>query len=91
VDVTHAGQQVRESALGRPTVDGELVTFTLVYTSPAWSEPETSTSTLRFLPHATLEDLLSQAGLRVEAEYGDWDRQPFTDSSPEIITVARKA
>jgi hypothetical protein len=49
-----------------------------------------SRGALRFLDAATLSAFLSGAGLRIEAQFGDWTRQPLTDTSPEIITVARK-
>jgi hypothetical protein len=39
---------------------------------------------------ATLAGFLAEAGLTVEAQYGDWQRQPLTSTSPEIITIARK-
>jgi hypothetical protein len=32
---------------------------------------------------------LSDAGLAIDEQSGDWDRQPLTDMSPEIITIAR--
>ena len=31
----------------------------------------------------------SDAGLAIEDQFGDWARQPVTEASPEIITVAR--
>ena len=71
-------------------VDGELVTFTHTYTSPAWAAPRTSQSTLRFLPAASLACFLADAGLEVVEQYGDWDRSPIADTSPEIITLARR-
>lgn len=45
---------------------------------------------MRFLDTASLTALLSEAGLVVEQRYGDWDRTPFTDAGPEIITIARR-
>ena len=70
--------------------DGETVTFTHTFTSPAWAGPRVSTSTLRFLSCETLNATLDRTGFYVEAQYGDWDRSPVTDHSPEIITIARK-
>ena len=32
---------------------------------------------------------LSGADLTIEAQFGDWTRQPLSDTSPEIITIAR--
>ncbi|MFE7524587.1 hypothetical protein ACFU7Y_02550 [Kitasatospora sp. NPDC057542] len=33
---------------------------------------------------------LADAGFEVEAQYGDWNREPITASSREIITIARR-
>jgi hypothetical protein len=38
-----------------------------------------------------LSSFLSDASLAIEAQFGNWDRQPLTDTSPEIITIARPA
>jgi SAM-dependent methyltransferase len=70
-------------------VTGELVSFTTTVTSPGWTRPQHSRSTLRFLGADSLAGFLSEAGLTVEAQYGDFDGQPLTASSPEIITIAR--
>ncbi|MFF3936498.1 class I SAM-dependent methyltransferase [Streptomyces phaeofaciens] len=67
---------------------GDRVTFTETYDRPGWPRPRSSRATLRFLPPARLTDFLTEAGLRVAERYGDWDRGPLTETSPEIITVA---
>jgi SAM-dependent methyltransferase len=72
-------------------VAGELVSFTTAYSGPGWEQPRRSRSTLRFLDAAALGGFLSAAGLTVEEQFGDWDRQPLTGASPEIITIARAA
>jgi len=69
-------------------VDGQLVTFRTTYSSPAWDHDELNRSTLRFLPVQELQARLEATGFAVEAQYGDWDRSPLTETSPEIITVA---
>jgi SAM-dependent methyltransferase len=71
-------------------VDGSIVSFTVTYTSPRWDRPQVSRSTLRFLDKDSLSSFLSDAGLAVEEQLGDWDGQPLTKTSPEIITVARR-
>ena len=71
-------------------VAGDVVSFTVTYTSRGWDGPLVSRSTLRFLDVDSLSAFLSGAGLVVEEQFGDWDRQPLTDTSPEIITVARR-
>lgn len=45
---------------------------------------------MRFLDAASLSSFLSDAGLVIEEQFGDWDRTPVTNASPEIITIARR-
>ena len=71
-------------------VEGEVVSFTTTYTSPDWDRPQLNRSTLRFLDQKSLSVFLSDAALLVEVQYGDWDRKPLTETSPEIITIARR-
>jgi SAM-dependent methyltransferase len=49
-----------------------------------WSTP------LRYSYRFEVEHLLARAGLRVAALYGDYDRSPFRDDSPDMIFVAEK-
>ena len=70
------------------TFDGDLVSFIATFSSPSWDGPRLSRSTLRFLGADSLSLFLTDAGLSIEEQYGDWDRQPLTESSPEIITIA---
>jgi SAM-dependent methyltransferase len=86
-----AGQAWRMTHAADPVVEGELVSFVSAYSGPGWEQPQLSSSTLRFLGAGSLAGFLSEAGLTVEEQYGDWDRQPLTDASPEIITIARPA
>jgi hypothetical protein len=44
---------------------------------------------MRWFYRFELEHLLGRAGLEVEALYGNFDRSPFSDDSPEMIFVAR--
>ena len=44
--------------------------------------------TLRYFFRYEVEHLLERCGFRVTAEYGDFDRSPLADSSPEMIFVA---
>ncbi len=69
-------------------VTDDLVTFETTYRSPRWTNPQLSRSTLRFLDAGSLATFLDGAGLPVTDQWGDWDRSPLTDASPEIITVA---
>ncbi|SHH99790.1 Methyltransferase domain-containing protein [Streptomyces sp. 3214.6] len=79
---------------------GDRVTFTTTFDSPdspgSPGSPgslgrRVSRSTLRFLTAEALAGFLTEAGLRVVEQYGDWDRGPLTPTSPEIITVATPA
>lgn len=71
-------------------VAGELVSFTEYTDGGPWRH-QADPSTLRFLPRIELDRVLAAAGLEVETYYGDWDQGPLTDTSPEIITVARRS
>ena len=84
-----AGQVWRQSHQVDMPVAGDLVSFTVTYTSPGWKRPQVSRSTLRFLDADSLAEFLAAAGLIVVEQYGNWDRQPVTSASPEIITIAR--
>jgi SAM-dependent methyltransferase len=69
---------------------GDLVSFTTTFTAPDWDGPRVSRSTLRFLDTQSLASFLSDSGLIVEEQFGDWARHPLTNTSPEIITFARR-
>jgi SAM-dependent methyltransferase len=71
--------------------DGERLTFTHTFSRPGWSHSEVSRSTLRFFTARALGRLLAAAGLGIDAQFGSWERAPLSDSSPEIITIARRA
>ena len=70
---------------------GDRVTFTETFESEGWERPRVSTATLRFLDPQRLGAFLTEAGLTVVQQYGDWGRGPVTPASPEIITVVRRA
>ncbi len=83
------GSMVRMSHEVDTPVAGNLVSFTITFTSDRWERPQVSRSTLRFLDDERLSAFLSDAGLAIEEQFGDWGRQPLTETSPEIITIAR--
>ncbi|MFI7002095.1 methyltransferase domain-containing protein [Nocardia sp. NPDC050175] len=85
-----AGAVVRCVCEVAEPVEGELVSFTHTFTCDRWDQPEVSHSTLRFLGQDALGAFLSEAGLVVVEQFGDWDRSPLTAASPEIITVVRR-
>jgi SAM-dependent methyltransferase len=71
-------------------VEGNIVRFTSTYTAPNLDGPQQSHSTLRFLDLDALTAFLTEAGLAIDALYGDWDRSRLTATSPEIIVIARR-
>ena len=71
-------------------VDGDLVSYSTTFTSPSWDRPIVIQSSQRFYPAEAVSSFLSNAGLAIEEQFGDWERQPLTDTSPEIITIARR-
>jgi SAM-dependent methyltransferase len=88
--VVQMAHEVRAVSDGVLAGDG-TVAFATTYTSAAWDRPQVSYSTLRFLGPDALAGFLSAAGLSVEQQFGDWDRQPLSAASPEIISIARRA
>lgn len=85
-----AGETVRCVCEVAEPVVGDLVSFTHTFTCDSWDQPEVSHSTLRFLDQDALGEFLSEAGLVVVQQFGDWDRSPLTATSPEILTVVRR-
>jgi len=85
-----SGAVVRRQHRVETPVEGDVVRFTATFTSPAWDRPKESPGRLRFLDVDALSAFLSDAGLAIEEQFGDWCRLPLTDTSPEIITLARK-
>jgi SAM-dependent methyltransferase len=67
------------------------VRYTENFDADGWAAPRVSHGVLRFLDPPTLADFLTEAGLAVVEQYGDWGRGPLAPASPEIITVARRA
>ena len=72
------------------TVEGDVVSYSTTFTSPDWDGPRIRIGRQRFLDVDALSSFLSRAGLAIEEQFGDWGRQPLTDRSPEIITIARR-
>ncbi len=92
VEVTDGdGAVVRMAHKVETPVEGDVVRFTTTFTSLNWDRPQVSRSTLRFLDADSLVSFLSGAGLAIEEQFGDWERQPLTGTSPEIITIATRA
>ena len=60
-------------------------------TSPAWDRPHVERAGLRFLDVDGLAWFLADAGFTIQEQFGDWDHRPLTATSPEVITLARRA
>lgn len=71
-------------------VTGDVVTVSETIADRDGTELRKGVSDLRFLAADRLAAFLDEAGFRIEAQYGDWDRTPVTPASPEIITIARR-
>lgn len=89
--IDNTGAVVRMEYEVEKPVEGNIVRFSHTFTSPTWRKPQVSHSTLRFLDVNSLSSFLAGAGLAIEEQFGDWDRSPLTDTSPEIITIVRRA
>ncbi len=91
VEIVHEDSVVRMVHQVETPVTSDLVSFTATFISPSWRQPQTSSSTLRFLRADALSSFLSDAGMVIEEQFGDWDKSTLTDKSLEIITVAKRA
>ncbi|NBB50473.1 methyltransferase domain-containing protein [Rhizobium sp. CRIBSB] len=70
-------------------VEAEHVTFDAVFTIEATGDTLVSESRLRFAPVETIQTLLSAAGFGEVELLGWWDGAPYSETSPEIIAMAR--
>jgi SAM-dependent methyltransferase len=87
--VEHDGSIIEARDAG-VEVDGDLLRFSTSFHCSDWPEAEVSYSTLRLLEAAALRRFLGEAGLEIEAQYGDWNGEPVTDASLEIVPIARR-
>lgn len=71
-------------------VTGDVVRLNEALSGPWWGRPQVGHGTLRFLDPDLLAALLHDAGFAVEEQFGDWQRGPLTDTSEEIVTIARR-
>lgn len=88
--VDAAGRLVRVSHEVESVV-ADVVTFTETTSDAAGTPLRIDRASLRFLDVGPLAALLRDAGLTIEAQYGNWSREPLDPMSPEIITIARIA
>ena len=91
IEIVYGDSVVRMAHQVETPIVGGVVSFTCTFSCLSWERPLVSRSTLRFLDADSLSHFLTGAGLIIEEQFGDWDRQPLTDTSPEIITVARRS
>jgi SAM-dependent methyltransferase len=82
------GRDVRITTEVVAPFDGRTVTFTHTFTGAHESLPQVSTSTLRFLDPAGVAALLTDAGMQIERQFGDFRGADLASGSPEIITIA---
>jgi SAM-dependent methyltransferase len=82
------GNTVRVTLEVESQYDGRTVGFVETYSCVRWAEPLACRSELRFLEAPVLRRFLLEAGLTVEAQFGDFARGPLTATSPEIVTIA---
>lgn len=87
--IDRSGATVRMTTVVDAPFDGRVVSFSHHFTSPQWSRSQTSRSTLRFVAADELAALIEEAGMTIEAQFGDWDRRPLDAAAPEVITIAR--
>lgn len=69
---------------------GDIVSMTETTADRDGNVVRTDHARLRFLGQVQINGLIADAGLAVEAQFGDWGRNPVTTASEEIITIARR-
>jgi SAM-dependent methyltransferase len=72
-------------------VKDDVVRFTETLSGQWWDRQQTEHGVLRFLGPEALTTFLHEAGFVVDEQFGDWLRSPLTETSEEIITIARRA
>ena len=80
IAATHPAQQYNDVEIIYYLTDAAGLTQRVVHRFP-----------FRYFFRYELEHLLARAGFEAEHVYGDFDRSPLGDASPEMIHVARKA
>jgi ubiquinone/menaquinone biosynthesis C-methylase UbiE len=88
--VDPSGRPFRVSHHVESVVD-DVVTLTETTSEPDGHVLRVDRASLRFLDVDNLARFLTEAGVEIEAQYGNWSREPFEPASPEIITIARAA
>jgi SAM-dependent methyltransferase len=73
------------------SVDAGVVTLTETVAGDDGEVVRVDRGRLRFLDIERLNAFVTNAGLSVDAQGGDWDGSPVRPASEEIITIARRA
>ena len=81
----------RVVATNRPDQIAEIEMFYYVTATDGTTRKYTQAFKWRYFFRHELNHLLVRCGFRVLAEYGDYDRSPLTNESPELIVVAERA
>ena len=89
-DVVDAAGRTLRVSHNVESVLGDVVTFIETTSDPDDTLLRVDRTSLRFLDVPALGAFLAEAGLAIEAQYGDWQRGPITNASREIITIARR-
>ncbi len=85
------GRDVDVSLIERWEPATQLLHCTTIRRWRDGSRPDqTKRISIRYVDAPGLNRTLAAAGFAVEAQYGNWDRSPLTEISPEIITLARR-
>ncbi len=71
-------------------VDGDVITLTETTAERDNTVLRVDRAKIRFADVPALERFLTEAGFTIEHLYGDWVRSPITESSREIIVIARR-
>jgi SAM-dependent methyltransferase len=70
-------------------VHESIVSYSIHYRFLARDETLVSEAALRFRTADEIRASLGAAGFTIERIYGDWDRSPIADDTPELIVVAQ--
>ena len=67
----------------------EIATYRTFYEIPSAGKTLSASSDIRFMSKSRLEQLIVEAGLRVDRWMGDWAGEPYAEASKEIIPIGR--
>ena len=91
IDVVHPSGRGLRVWYEVEDVSADVVTITETTADLDGTALRVDRAKLRFLAVDELEALLTEAGFKIEAQYGGWLHQPLELLSSEIVTVAATA